>query len=86
MKPQELAQLNDEQLMEVAKQNRPSPLFDAFFIGLLIGIIIFGVATNGWWWFAIVPLFLIYQFLKKPKLHEALRQELEKRNIKVTNS
>lgn len=84
MTPQELARLNDEQLMELAKQNKPAPVFDAFYIGLLIGIIIFGFATNGLWWFAIVTLFLIRQFLKKPKHYNALRQELKKRNIEVT--
>jgi len=84
MNPQELSQLNDEQLLQVAKQNKPSPIFDAFFIGLLIGIIIFGFVSGGWWWLCILPLFMIRQFLKKPKQYEALQQELEKRNLKVT--
>ena len=85
MTPQELAQLNDDQLIEVARQNKPSPLFDAFFIGLAFGIIIFGVATKGWWWFAIVPLFFIYQFPKKLKQNEGFGQELEKRGIKAAD-
>ena len=43
MTPRQLAQLDDEQLLELAKQNKPSPLFDAFFIGFLIGIMVFRI-------------------------------------------
>lgn len=81
MTPQELSQLSNQELLEFAKNNKPSPLIDAFFIGFLIGIIIYGVAANGWGLFALIPLFLIYLFLKKPRRYEALKKELEKRNL-----
>jgi hypothetical protein len=48
MNQKELSQLTDKELLEVAKNNKPSPIIDAFFIGFLIGIIIFGVAANAW--------------------------------------
>ncbi len=81
MNQSELSQLSDEELLEVGKNNKPSPIFDAFFIGFLIGIIIFSVASNTWGLVTIIPLFLIYIFLKKPKKYEALKQELKKRNL-----
>lgn len=81
MNETELSQLTDKELLEVAKNNKPSPLIDAFFIGFLIGIIIYGVAANGWGLITLIPLFLIYIFLKKPKKYEALKKELEKRNL-----
>ncbi|TFV95662.1 FUSC family protein [Algoriphagus kandeliae] len=81
MNQSELSQLSDEELLEVAKNNKPSPIFDAFFIGFLIGIIIFSVASNTWGLVTIIPLFLIYIFLKKPKKYEALKHELKKRNL-----
>ena len=81
MKQQELSQLTDKELLEVAKNNKPSPIIDAFFIGFLVGIIIFGVAANTWGFITLIPLFLIYLFLKKPKQYEALKKELEKRNL-----
>jgi hypothetical protein len=76
-----LSQLTDRELLEVAKNNKPSPIIDAFFIGFLIGIIIYGVAANGWGLFMLIPLFLIYLFLKKPKRYEALKKELAKRDL-----
>lgn len=81
MNEKELAQLSDEQLLEYAKNNKPSPVIDAFFIGFLAGIIIYSVAANAWGFFTLIPLFLIYLFLKKPKQHAALQKELKARNL-----
>jgi hypothetical protein len=81
MNQHELSQLSNEELLEVAKHSKPSPLFDAFFIGFLVGIIIFSVAVNSWGFLTLIPLYLIYLFLKKPKQYEALKNELKKRNL-----
>lgn len=81
MNQKELSQLTDEELLEVAKNNKPSPIIDAFFIGFLVGIIIYGAAANAWGFIILLPLFLIYLLLKKPKRYEALKKELEKRNL-----
>lgn len=82
MSPKELSQLTDKELREAARNNKPSPIIDAFFIGFLVGIIIYGAAANAWGFIILIPLFLIYLFLKKPKRHEALKKELEARNLK----
>ncbi|NVK48163.1 MAG: FUSC family protein [Cyclobacteriaceae bacterium] len=81
MNQKELSQLSDEELMEVAKKNKPSPMIDAFFIGFLLGIIIYSAAANAWGLVTLIPLYLIYVFLKKPKRYEALKKELKKRNL-----
>lgn len=81
MDQKELSQLTDKELLEAAQKNKPSPLIDAFFIGFLVGIIIYSVAANTWGLFTLIPLFLIYAFLKKPKQYEALKEELKKRNL-----
>jgi hypothetical protein len=81
MNQKELSQLSDEALLEAAKNNKPSPVIDAFFIGFLVGILIYGAAANAWGFVSLIPLFLIYLFLKKPKQYEALKKELEKRNL-----
>jgi len=54
-----LDQLTDKELLEVAKQNKPSPIIDAFFIGFLVGVIIFGVAVNTWGFLILIPVYLI---------------------------
>jgi uncharacterized protein YcsI (UPF0317 family) len=81
MKQNELSQLSDEKLLEAAKNNKPSPILDAFFIGFLVGIIIYSVAANTWGLVTIIPLYFIYIFLKKPKKYDALKKELQKRNL-----
>lgn len=81
MNQDELSKLTDEELLEVAKNNKPSPIIDAFFIGFLIGIVIYSVISNSWGLVTIIPLYLIYRFLKKPKQYEALRKELQTRNL-----
>jgi hypothetical protein len=81
MNQEELSQLTDTELLEVAKNNKPSPIIDAFFIGFLVGIIIYSVIANAWGFITLLPLFLIYVFLKKPKKYEALKAELKKRKL-----
>lgn len=81
MNPKELSQLSDAELQEAAKNNKPSPIIDAFFIGFLVGIVIYSVVANAWGFITLLPLFLIYVFLKKPKQYEELKKELEKRNL-----
>ena len=81
MNQKELSQLTDKELLEAAKNNKPSPLIDAFFIGFLVGIIVYSVAANTWGFLTLIPLFLIYVFLKKPKQYETLKNELKKRNL-----
>ncbi len=81
MNQNELSQLSDKELSEAVKNSKPSPMIDAFFIGFLVGIIIYSVAANSWGFLTLIPLYLIYIFLKKPKKYEALKNELNKRNI-----
>ncbi|MAL16413.1 MAG: FUSC family protein [Balneola sp.] len=81
MNQKELSQLSDSELLEAAQSNKPSPLVDAFFIGFLVGIIIFSVGSNAWGFLTLIPLFLIYVFLKKPKKYETLKKELKARNL-----
>jgi len=81
MDQNELSQLSDKELLEAAKNNKPSPIIDAFFIGFLVGIIIYSVVANTWGLVTLIPLYFIYIFLKKPKKYEALKNELKKRNL-----
>lgn len=82
MNQEQLSQLSDEELLEAAKNFNPSPVTDALLIGFLVGIILYGVFANAWGFLILLPLFLIRQFLKKPKQYEALQQELKKRQLR----
>lgn len=82
MNQQELFQLSDNELLDEFRKITPSPVFDAFFIGFLIGIVVFGIAVSAWGFIIIIPLFLIYLFLKKATRYEALKKELDARNLR----
>ena len=77
----ELAQLPDDELIRVVEQNKPSPLVDAFLIGFLVGILIYSAAATAWGLVSLIPLFMIYLFLKKPKRCAAQQKELQRRNL-----
>ena len=81
MNEQELSQLRDNELLEEFKKIVPSPIFDAFFIGFLIGIVVFGITVSAWGFPILIPLFSVYLFLKKGKKYEALKKELASRNL-----
>ena len=81
MEQKELSQLTDKELIELTKHNKPSPTLDAFFIGFLVGILIYSAVANTWGLVSLVPLYLIYVFLKKSKKYEAIKNEVKKRNL-----
>ena len=81
MNQEDLSKLTDEELLEHAKKFKPSPIMDAFFIGFLVGIIIFGIAANAMGFLTLIPLYLIYILLKKPKQLKAVKNELRERNL-----
>ena len=81
MKPKHFAGLTDAELLEASKKFKPTPVLDAFLIGFLVGIIIYGVAASTWGFLALIPLTIIYLLLKKPKQYRALQNELKKRQL-----
>lgn len=60
MNQQDRFQLSDNELLEEFKRITPSPVFDAFLMGFLIGVVVFGVAVSVWGFIVLIPLFLIY--------------------------
>jgi hypothetical protein len=81
MDQKELSELTDQELIEEAKKIKSSPIVDAFFIGFLIGIIIYSFVADSWGFLTLIPLFMVYGLLKKPKRNEALKKELKERNL-----
>lgn len=81
MNQKEVAELTDQELLEEVKKVKPSPIIDAFFIGFLVGIIIYSLMANTWGFLTLIPLVIVYWLLKKPKRHEALKSELNKRGL-----
>lgn len=81
MDQNEISKLSDKELLEEITSSKPSPVIDAFFIGFLVGIIIYTLVANTWGFLTLIPLYIIYTFLKKPKKYETLKNELKKRGL-----
>ena len=81
MEQREVYKMTDQELLVEVKMIKPSPMIDAFFIGFLVGIIIYSVVMNSWGFLTLIPLFIIYKLLKKSKRYEALKKELKERNL-----
>ncbi len=82
MNKKQLSELTDQELLDADKKIKPSPITDAVLIGFLAGIILFSVVKNTWGLVTLLPLFLIYLFLKKGKTKKGLQEELKKRKLK----
>ncbi len=84
MNQKELAELTDEELLQVAKKMKSDAVINAGFIGFLIGIVFYSVFKNGFGFFLLIPLFLIYKLInKKPTYNkQEVEQLLKERNLK----
>lgn len=80
-----LSEFTDKELLEESKKVKSSFILNAFFIGFLVGIVIFSVVKSTIGFFTIIPLYLAYRALSnsKDKEHQkAIDQELKARNLK----
>ncbi len=80
MKQKELSEFTDQELKEEARKIKQSLIVDAFFIGFLVGIIIYSLVANSWGFLTLIPLFIIYGLLKKSKRNDAVKNELKERS------
>ena len=84
MKQKELSELTDQELLEEAKKMKSSAIMHAALIGLMIGVVIYGVAKNNLGFFALIPLYFAFKFFHNPennKRYEAVKQLLKERNL-----
>ena len=67
MKEKEPSNLPESQLEGDATVPKSEAIIHAVLIGFLIGIIIYSIAVNSVGLFTLIPLYLIYRLIKKPK-------------------
>ena len=81
MDEKDYSTLTNQELVEEAKKKKLSPVANAFFIGFLFGIVIYSVAQNTWGFLTLIPLFLIYIFVKESKKDKELKKMLKDRGL-----
>ena len=67
MKQKEPEDLSEKEYLDAAKQKRSTNIINAFLIGFVIGVIIYGIAKNNFSFIALIPLFIAYKVLNNPK-------------------
>lgn len=60
-------ELTDQELLQVVNKRKSNSIINATLIGFLVGIVVYSVAKNSWGLFTLIPLFLIYKLVNKPK-------------------
>jgi hypothetical protein len=77
-----LSELTNEELLAESNKTKLSPITNAFFIGFLIGIVVFSVMKNSYGMLTLIPLYFIYKLVKESKRDKALEELLKERNLK----
>lgn len=84
MNQKELSKLTDQELLAEAKKMKSTSIMNATLIGIVIGVIIYGVAKNNFGFFTLIPLYFAFRFFNNPKnnkRNEALKALLKERNL-----
>jgi uncharacterized membrane protein len=77
------SELTDQELLQAAKKMKSASVMNAFLIGFLIGIVVYGIVKNGFGFFMLIPLFLIYKLVNNSKYsNKELENVLKERNLK----
>lgn len=84
MNPNELNELSDQELLAEARKLKSYTITNAFFIGFLIGIVIYSIIAGNFGVLMIIPLYLVYRLANhsKAKKSKDLNKLLKERNLK----
>lgn len=83
MEPKKLAELTDQELLQVAKKQQSTTILNAVLIGFLIGIVFYSVMQNSLGFFTLIPLYFAYRLVNQSKYdRKELSDLLKVRNLK----
>jgi len=81
MSLKESAALTDKELLQEAKRLQPTKIYDAVFIGLLIGISIYSIVKNGFGLLTFLPLIYLPIAKKNGAKRTEVNQLLAERGL-----
>lgn len=82
MKQKNIAELTDEELLQVARKTKSTKLYDAVIFGILIGIAIYSSVTNGFGLLTFLPLVYLPLAAKNKAKNKELEKLLKERKLK----
>lgn len=85
MKPENLTELTDQELLQKLKNLKTNKITDAVLIGFTIGIVVYSAVKNGFGFFTFFPLILTYIIVRNSNnnkiLEKEIQKEIESRNL-----
>lgn len=85
MQPDNLAALNNQELLQKAKNLKTYKIIDAVLIGFSIGVaVVYTVAKHGVGFFTFFPLMVVWPIIKNSKNNKILENEVQK-ELKARN-
>jgi len=78
MKPENLTELSDQELLKKIKSIKTNKIVDAAMIGFTIGIVVYSAVKNGFGFFTFFPLLLTYAIVRNSANNKLLEKEVEK--------
>ncbi|WP_057939813.1 hypothetical protein [Algoriphagus resistens] len=82
MNQNKLAAFTDQELLAVAKKSKPTKIYDAIIIGMLVGIAIYSTLNNGFGLLTFLPLIYLPIAAKNKLKKLELEKVLKERNLK----
>jgi len=86
MKPENLSELSNEQLLQKLKKIKMNAMIDALLVGVTIGIVVYSAVVNGFGFFTFFPLIITYVIVRNSAntkiLEKEIQKELNSRNLK----
>lgn len=78
-----LSELTDQELLQEVKKRKSTTIIDAVLIGFLIGVVFYSIIKSSFGFLMLIPLFLAYKLINKPKYdNKELEALLKERNLK----
>tara|TARA_B100001245_G_C22823635_1_gene396289 strand:- start:168 stop:419 length:252 start_codon:yes stop_codon:yes gene_type:complete len=83
MSQKPLSELTDQELLQEAKKRKTTAIIDALTIGFLFGVIVYSVFNKSWGVLTLIPIYMIYKLVNKPKYDKKeLESLLRQRNLR----
>ncbi len=86
MKPQNLTEFSDQEILKKRKNLKTNKIIDATIIGMTFGVFFYSAVKNGFGFFTFFPLIIGYLIIKNSKNNKILEKEIQKeitsRNLK----
>ncbi|MBI1268154.1 MAG: FUSC family protein [Cryomorphaceae bacterium] len=77
-----LAELSDQQLLELAGKMKKSAIMHALVIGFMVGVVFYSVVESTWGLLTLIPLYFIRKLVANSDQYDEVKRLLKERNLR----